>query len=416
MKISIKFSLAPAKSSDLPIRIRVSYGGMRLELRSGFVCPPDKWDTDAMRMKAGTSNRYKETAASINRELSKQEAVLSELLSRHELDGDVPEPHELKSEFDMRLGRTKAETRSISLFDGFAMFLSDPCLRAANSQHAYMTVHRKLADMGIGDIAVDELTDSSLSEFLGELWSEGFENESAKFYIARIKSVLRYLADKGLYNGRLHDTFRPKIKGLGMKDVHYLEWSEFLQILDVPLATQTLESVRDSFCFSCCTGLRVSDCSSLRWSQVNLTADTPYISIIARKTTKRTIIELNQYSRKIIDRQLHDGIHADDLVFHDVCIQNKNILIKRIARIADIKGKVRELSFCGNRVVENMVDKADAISTHWGRHTFIVRALSLGISPMVVMQWTGHASFDSMKPYIAIADSAKKKNMELFNT
>ena len=67
MRISIKFSLVPGTASDLPIRMRVGYAGKRLDIRTGFVCPPEKWDADAMRMKAGTTNRYHETASRINR-------------------------------------------------------------------------------------------------------------------------------------------------------------------------------------------------------------------------------------------------------------------------------------------------------------------------------------------------------------
>ena len=39
----------------------------------------------------------------------------------------------------------------------------------------------------------------------------------------------------------------------------------------------------------------------------------------------------------------------------------------------------------------------------------------LGIAPNVVMKWTGHSDYKSMKPYIDIADKAKKTAMDLFN-
>lgn len=419
MKISIKFSLASGKASDLPIRMRVGYAGLRLDLRTGFVCPPDKWDSEAMRMKAGTSNRYKESAARINRELSKQENIVGEILARYDLDGSVPEPAVLKSDFDRRMGRAEksaVKAESVTLYRAFEMYLTDPyaSLESATTS-SYMTVQKKLTESGLAESALDDLSDTDLSEFIGDMWDDGLENQTVDVYLTRVRTVLRYAAQKGLYHGRLHDTFRPKLKGLGRKDVHYLEWPEFEQLLYAPLTDETQIAVRDAFCFCCATGLRVSDCNALRWSQVSLSADTPFISLIAKKTTKRTVIELNQYSRAIIDRQLSGGMRPDGLVFPPVAIRSRNYHIKNIARAVGLKGQVRELYFKGTRVSEKMVDKADAISTHWGRHTFIVRALSLGISPVGVMQWTGHASFESLKPYIAIADTAKKENMELFN-
>ena len=45
--------------------------------------------------------------------------------------------------------------------------------------------------------------------------------------------------------------------------------------------------------------------------------------------------------------------------------------------------------------------------THTGRRTFIVNALSLGITPNIVMKWTGHSDYKAMKPYIDMTRSKK---------
>lgn len=39
----------------------------------------------------------------------------------------------------------------------------------------------------------------------------------------------------------------------------------------------------------------------------------------------------------------------------------------------------------------------------------------MGIPPSVVMQWTGHNNYETMKPYIAIASSAKAAEMSKFD-
>lgn len=49
------------------------------------------------------------------------------------------------------------------------------------------------------------------------------------------------------------------------------------------------------------------------------------------------------------------------------------------------------------------------------RRTFIVNALSRGISPTIVMKWTDHASYSSMKSYIDIVDSIKATEMAKMN-
>ena len=52
------------------------------------------------------------------------------------------------------------------------------------------------------------------------------------------------------------------------------------------------------------------------------------------------------------------------------------------------------------------------LSAHCGRKTFICFMLSIGIAPQVVMKFTGHADYKSMKPYIDIAEKAKTDAMD----
>lgn len=55
------------------------------------------------------------------------------------------------------------------------------------------------------------------------------------------------------------------------------------------------------------------------------------------------------------------------------------------------------------------------IGTHAGRRTFICFALFSGISPRVVMKWTGCSDYQTVKPYIAIAEKTKADAMKLFD-
>ena len=53
----------------------------------------------------------------------------------------------------------------------------------------------------------------------------------------------------------------------------------------------------------------------------------------------------------------------------------------------------------------------DVIGTHAARRTFVVHALEEGMSPQIVMTFTGHEDYDSLKPYIAITDKTRKNLM-----
>ena len=52
-------------------------------------------------------------------------------------------------------------------------------------------------------------------------------------------------------------------------------------------------------------------------------------------------------------------------------------------------------------------------ASHAGRKTFICFALSNGVPPDVVMKFTGHSDYKSMKPYIDITEAAKRDAISL---
>ena len=65
--------------------------------------------------------------------------------------------------------------------------------------------------------------------------------------------------------------------------------------------------------------------------------------------------------------------------------------------------------------LSSLQPKWELAGTHTGRRTFIVNVLSMGITPKVVMKWTGHSDYKAMKPYIDIVDSIKASSMTKFD-
>ena len=45
----------------------------------------------------------------------------------------------------------------------------------------------------------------------------------------------------------------------------------------------------------------------------------------------------------------------------------------------------------------------------------ICNALGMGISPQIVMKWTGHSDYKAMKPYIDVVDEIKAESMKKFD-
>lgn len=69
----------------------------------------------------------------------------------------------------------------------------------------------------------------------------------------------------------------------------------------------------------------------------------------------------------------------------------------------------------GRNRSEATMPKWTLLSTHCARRTFVVTALQLGIPIEVITRWTGHSDLKAMRPYIAIVDELKAKNMAKFD-
>ena len=166
--------------------------------------------------------------------------------------------------------------------------------------------------------------------------------------------------------------------------------------------------VKDVFCFCSFTSLRYSDVFKLKKSDIKKDC----INIITQKTTEGLKIELNKYSRSILEKYKD---YDTDNALPVISNQRMNIYLKEIGKIAEIKETQRIVYFIGNNRHEEVYPKYELLTTHCGRRTFIVNSLFLGIPAEVVMKWTGHSDYKSMKPYIKIVDELKVENMKKFD-
>lgn len=171
-----------------------------------------------------------------------------------------------------------------------------------------------------------------------------------------------------------------------------------------------LERVRDVFLFCCFTGLRYSDVAKLRKNDIK----NGYFDIVTQKTVDGIRIELNKYSQAIIDKY-KDCQFPKGKVFPIVSNQRMNDYLKELGEVCEIDEPTRIVYFRGNVRHEEVYPKYALLTTHCGRRTFVVNALRLGIPVEVIIRWTGHSDYKSLKPYVKIVDELKKKEMSKFD-
>ncbi len=92
-----------------------------------------------------------------------------------------------------------------------------------------------------------------------------------------------------------------------------------------------------------------------------------------------------------------------------------NNYLHELFKMAGFDEQIRLTYYKGNERIDVIKPKYELIGTHKGRRTFICNALGMGIPPQVVMKWTGHSDYKSMKPYIDVADEIKAEAMKKFN-
>ena len=212
-----------------------------------------------------------------------------------------------------------------------------------------------------------------------------------------LRWFLNWATDRG-YNTNLdYKKFHPTLK-MTQRKVIYLTKEEIARVRDLELSESQayLDPIRDIFLFCCFSGLR------------------HHIEVTTVKTADSISIELNKVTRDILEKY-KDTPFKDNKALPNYTNQAMNRDIKGLCKLAGINEEIRVTTYKGNVRTDKILPKWELVGTHTGRRTFIVNALSLGITPNIVMKWTGHSDYKAMKPYIDIVDSIKASSMTKFD-
>ncbi len=323
----------------------------------------------------------------------------------------------MKAAFNSRLKREKE--KALQEIDNIFEIVFNDFVRDCGRQNNWtVATHQKFAATRnhLADfkayLSFNDLDEAGLADYVYFLQNEKqLRNSTIGKQLGYLKWFLRWAMKKNYPVNNAFMTFKPKLKQT-QKKVIFLTWPELNKFKDFTIAAdmQHLERVRDIFLFCCFTGLRYSDVYNLKRSDVKKT----HIEITTIKTSDSLIIELNKYSKAILDKYKKIPFE-DNKALPVISNQKMNDYIKELAKLAEIDEPVRETYYKGNQRIDEVTPKYELLSTHAGRRTFICNALSLGIQPQVVMKWTGHSDYKAMKPYIDIADDIKANAMDKFN-
>ena len=253
---------------------------------------------------------------------------------------------------------------------------------------------------------------AGMRKYLDYLYGKNYENSVLMKKASILRWFLGWCRRFGYLDNDEYKLHQPHLK-CPKKEVIYLEWDELMQMLYFDYGKYTkLSNIRDVFCFCAFTGLRYCDAKKMKWRDIH----SDHIRIVTQKTRDALRIELNKYSRLILDKYRVEGVSSPDrLVLPAVSNQKANEYLKEAAMLAQIDEPLTLMSYKGSKRIETGVLKWEAMTTHCARRTFVVNSLRLGIPAEVIMKWTGHSDFTAMKPYIAIVDELKRENMARYD-
>lgn len=423
LKRNIIFSLENRKKDgipiidNVPIRMRVIFLNNRVDFSTGYRIDVAKWDFEKQKVKNGCTNKLKQSASDINSDLQKYYTQIQDIFKVFETKNIIPTAELLKKEF-IELNKSNSSDSKKTLKNDFKIAFEEFNKENGRQNNWTKSTFQKFESVKVhlsdfkSDLTFDYFDEKGLNNYLLFLRdTKKMRNSTIIKQLGFLKWFLRWAFEKGYNHSNVFEKFKPKIK-IVPKKVIFLTPDELKNLREfiIPEQKQYLERVRDVFIFCCYSSLRYSDAYNLKWSNIK----NDHIEVTTVKTADSLFIDLNDYTRAILEKY-KDFHFEDDRVLPVISNQKMNDYIKELAELAGINEPIHETYYVGAKRIDTVTPKYELLSTHAGRRTFICYALSIGIPIQIVMKWTGHSDYKSMKPYIDVINELKANEMKKFN-
>lgn len=431
--MNYKVTIYPdAKRSNAILRGCVKYQGQRLRFTLAHVDAndPQKWDDTARKCVPKTRHgKNNVNAAVINKEIDKFVNSVDSFFILHGSDNVEPSIWDLSRHIreKMGFGGEEKDVRAGSLLFHFDVFIREGA-DGRGWSHATMLKYRTLKkdlETLCPNLTYADINEEFMNNFKNKLIGKGNRNETIQKKIVHFNCFLAWAREKR-YCPRLElHAFKAKLRTTE-RPVIFLTWPELMRVYRLTFEENKkyLERARDVFCFLCFTGLRYSDVAKLEKDHIAYDR----VNGATLKTGALLKVELNDFSKAILDKY-KDYDEVDELPANRIgrkvkktnsalpviSSQKLNGYIKEIAKLAKIDAPITTSHYVGIKRIDEVKPKYELITSHAGRRTFICTALSLNIPITTVMEWSGHKSYDEMKPYIAAASQYRRKEMNKFN-
>lgn len=250
-------------------------------------------------------------------------------------------------------------------------------------------------------LELDTTTKKTLERLQDYFYNEANLNtQTTSKYIDLFKVFLNWSFDEQYTQNNSYRSFKTIKQPDSLKVI--LTHSDIQKIKEKKLNKQSLINVRELLILSTLTGLRYSDYSRISKEHIKTNDEgRKTLQIRMEKTSSLVEIPLIPESERILNKILKGEIHP-------ITNQKMNLYVKELCKEAEINEPFEVHQYKGKITISKKVEKYELITTHTGRRTFATRLLIKGVSPHVVMNFTGHKDFRSFEKYVNIP-----KNVEM---
>ena len=438
------------KKKEHQVRITVAMRGVRMVGTIGYNVPMAMWDAKRKQFKKGVANSDGVDSGVIKSRLSDIEshfsnlelrttdkftmeqlrAELAKAIAKHEAKlaainsgstEEVIEQKEAEAEKKERKPKVKPAADYMDEFIREESRLKEwslETLKMVKSFKNHLLKFNKSAGLDFYDA-------SGLEKFINYLRSDcGLEENSALKQYKNLAWFLRWAIRKKYTQVRDVETYEPVFKTV-KKPVIFLTKEELDKLYNFKIPKNDkvvklksydgkkyekivkesagMARARDLFCFCAFTSLRYSDVVEVR--RVDIQDHT--LNITTQKTHDRLPIFLHENAEAILDKYKDENFPGGRALPY-MTNQQMNRCLKDLCEICGFNTPYTITCYRNGVRYDEVYPKYALVGTHAGRKTFICFALSNGIPPDVVMKFTGHCDYKSMRPYIDITESAKK--------
>jgi site-specific recombinase XerD len=394
-KITLHFYAKSTKANAsglLPIYVRLTVDGKRLEFSTKKFVEKSKWSNELAKMKGTT-----EEARSINSYLdlmkSKVLDVQMELLHRNE----CLSIENFKSKL---LGTEERQRMLVPIFQDH----NNKIKVLVGKEYAPGTLERYTTSLkhtiefmqwkyNVSDIDITKIDHAFITDY--EFWLRSVRNcanNTAVKYIKNFNKIIKICLANDWLDKNPFANYKSKVKEV---ERVYLSEKEIQNIIEKDFKTERLSLVRDIFLFSCFTGLAYIDVKNLTKSHISFGIDgEKWIFTHRQKTESASKIPILPVTQMIIDKyDNHPQCINEDKLLPILSNQKMNAYLKEIAGVCEIE---KELTF------------------HIARHTFATTVtLTNGVPIESVSKMLGHKNLRTTQHYAKVLDRKVSDDMLL---